>query len=76
MAKSQVESFASMVKITRRISAADKASFLADSADIIGKIDELFLLYFLYLFLESFGIFQPITHSKNSLLKSSVDFIS
>jgi hypothetical protein len=31
VAKNQVESFASMVKITRRISAADKASFLAES---------------------------------------------
>ena len=41
MAKSQVESFASMVRITRRISAADKASFLADATEIIGKIDEL-----------------------------------
>jgi hypothetical protein len=41
VAKSQVESFASMVKITRRISLEDKASFLAESAKIIGKIDEL-----------------------------------
>ncbi len=41
VAKSQVESFASMVKITRRISPADKASFLADSSEIIGKIDRL-----------------------------------
>ncbi|MCK4730840.1 MAG: hypothetical protein KAT65_00150 [Methanophagales archaeon] len=41
MAKNQVESFASFVKITRRISAADKASSLAESAKIITKIDEL-----------------------------------
>jgi hypothetical protein len=41
VAKSQVESFASMVRITRRISPADKASFLADSTEIIGKIDRL-----------------------------------
>ena len=41
MAKSQVESFASMVKITRRISPEDKASFLAESTKIIGKIDGL-----------------------------------
>ena len=41
VAKSQVESFASMVKITRRISPEDKASFLAESTKIIGKIDEL-----------------------------------
>ena len=41
VAKNQVESFASMVKITRRISPADKASFLARSAEIIKKIDEL-----------------------------------
>ena len=41
VAKSQVESFASMVKITRRISPADKASFLADSAEIKGKIQAL-----------------------------------
>ncbi len=41
VAKSQVESFASMVKITRRISPEDKASFLADSTEIIGKIDRL-----------------------------------
>ncbi len=41
VAKSQVESFASMVRITRRISEADKASFLAESAKIITKIDEL-----------------------------------
>jgi parallel beta-helix repeat protein len=41
VAKSQVESFESMVKITRRISPADKASFLADSTKIIGKIDTL-----------------------------------
>jgi hypothetical protein len=41
VAKSQVESFASMVKITRRISPADKASFLADSTEIKAKIDEL-----------------------------------
>jgi hypothetical protein len=41
VAKNQVESFASMVKITRRISAADKASFLADATEIIGKIDRL-----------------------------------
>ena len=41
VAKSQVESFASMVKITRRISPKDKASFLAESTKIIGKIDEL-----------------------------------
>ena len=41
VAKSQVESFESMVRITRRISAVDKASFLADSTEIIGKIDRL-----------------------------------
>ncbi len=41
VAKSQVESFASMVRITRRISPADKESFLADAAEIIAKIDEL-----------------------------------
>ena len=41
VAKNQVESFASIVKITRRISPADKASFLADSTAIIEKIDEL-----------------------------------
>ncbi len=41
VAKSQVESFASMVRITRRISEEDKASFLADSTEIIVKIDEL-----------------------------------
>jgi hypothetical protein len=41
VAKNQVESFASMVKITRRISPADKASFLADATEIIGKIDRL-----------------------------------
>ena len=41
VAKSQVESFASMVKITRRISPEDKASFLAESAKIIEKIDGL-----------------------------------
>jgi hypothetical protein len=41
VAKSQEESFASMVEITRRISAADKASFLADAASIIEKIDAL-----------------------------------
>ena len=41
VAKNQVESFASMVRITRRISAADKASFLADATEIIGKIDRL-----------------------------------
>ena len=41
VAKSQVESFASMVRITRRISAADKASFLADATAIIAMIDEL-----------------------------------
>ena len=41
VAKNQVESFASMVKITRRISPADKASFLADATAIITMIDEL-----------------------------------
>jgi hypothetical protein len=41
VAKSQVESFASMVEITRRISPADKASFLADANEIIGKIQAL-----------------------------------
>jgi len=41
VAKSQVESFASMLKITRRISPKNKASFLAESAKIKGKIDEL-----------------------------------
>ena len=41
VAKNQVESFASIVKITRRISAADKASFLADATEIIGKIQAL-----------------------------------
>ncbi|MGB3457704.1 MAG: DUF3344 domain-containing protein [Halobacteriota archaeon] len=41
VAKSQVESFASMVKITRRISSADKASFLADSTEIKGEIEAL-----------------------------------
>ena len=41
VAKNQVESFASMVKITRRISAVDKASFLAESAEIKGEISEL-----------------------------------
>ena len=41
VAKNQVESFASMVRITRRISPADKASFLADAAEIKGKINEL-----------------------------------
>ena len=41
VAKSEVESFASMVRITRRISAVDKASFLADSTEIIKKIGEL-----------------------------------
>ena len=41
VAENQVESFASMVEITRRISAADKASFLADATEIIGKIDRL-----------------------------------
>jgi len=41
VAKSQVGSFASMVKITRRISAADKASFLKDAAEIKGKIQAL-----------------------------------
>ena len=41
VAKNQVESFASMVKITRRISAVDKASFLAESVLIKGKIDRL-----------------------------------
>jgi hypothetical protein len=35
--KSQVESFASMVKITRRISPEDKASFLAESTKIIER---------------------------------------
>ena len=41
VAKNQVESFASMVKITRRISAVDKASFLAESVLIKGKIGRL-----------------------------------
>ena len=41
VAKNQVESFASMVKITRRISSEDKASFLADATEIIEKIDKL-----------------------------------
>jgi hypothetical protein len=41
VAKSQVESFASMVGMTRRISPADKASFLARSAEIKEKMDEL-----------------------------------
>jgi len=41
VAKNQVESFASMVRITRRISPADKESFLAESAKIITKIDKL-----------------------------------
>jgi len=41
VAKSQVESFASMVKITRRISHEDKASFLKDSAEIKEKIQAL-----------------------------------
>jgi hypothetical protein len=41
VAKNQVEAFASMVEITRRISPADKASFLADATEIIGKIDTL-----------------------------------
>ena len=39
--KNQVESFASMVEITRRIKQADKASFLADSTAIKGEIDRL-----------------------------------
>ena len=41
VAKNQMESFERMVKRTRRISPADKASFLAESAKIIEKIDEL-----------------------------------
>ena len=41
VAKNQMESFERMVKRTRRISPADKASFLAESAKIKGKIDEL-----------------------------------
>jgi hypothetical protein len=41
VAENQVESFASMVEITRRIRAADKASFLADATEIIGKIQAL-----------------------------------
>ena len=41
VAKNQVESFASMVEITRRITPEDKASFLADATEIIGKIDRL-----------------------------------
>ena len=41
VAKSQVESFASMVRITRRISSEDKESFLAEAAAIIDKIDRL-----------------------------------
>jgi len=41
VAKNQVESFESMVRITRRISSEDKESFLAESAKIITKIDKL-----------------------------------
>jgi hypothetical protein len=41
VAKSQVESFESMVRITRRISPEDKASFLEKSAEIKWKIDTL-----------------------------------
>ena len=41
VAKSQVQSSESMVKMTRRISAADKASFLADSIAIIEKMNKL-----------------------------------
>jgi uncharacterized repeat protein (TIGR01451 family) len=41
VAKNQVESFASMVEITRRISPEGKASFLADATEIIGKIEKL-----------------------------------
>ncbi|MGB3459267.1 MAG: hypothetical protein WBB08_08235 [Halobacteriota archaeon] len=41
VAENQVESFASMVKITRRITPEDKASFLADATEIIGKIEKL-----------------------------------
>ena len=41
VAKSQVESFASMVRITRRISEEDKESFLEKSAEIKWKIDTL-----------------------------------
>ena len=41
VAKSQVESFASMVEITRRISEANKREFLRESAKIIEKIDRL-----------------------------------
>jgi hypothetical protein len=41
VAKSQVQSFESMVKITRRISPEDKASFLEKSAEIKWKIDTL-----------------------------------
>jgi len=41
VAKNQMESFERMVKRTRRISPADKASFLTESAKIIEKIDEL-----------------------------------
>jgi len=40
-AKKLMESFEHMVKETSRISPADKASFLAESAKIIEKIDEL-----------------------------------
>jgi uncharacterized repeat protein (TIGR01451 family) len=41
VAKNGVGSFESMVKISRRISKADKTSFLAQSAEIKEKIDEL-----------------------------------
>jgi hypothetical protein len=41
VAKNQVESFASMVEITRRISPEDKASFLADATEIIEDIEKL-----------------------------------
>ena len=41
VAKSQVESFASMVETTSQISPEDKAIFLDDAAEIIAKIDEL-----------------------------------
>ncbi len=41
VAKNQVESFESMVKITRRISPEDKEIFLADAAEIIERIDRL-----------------------------------
>ena len=41
VAKNEVESFESMVKITRRISQTDKDAFLKDSAEIKVKMDTL-----------------------------------